>query len=350
VVDLDGDGRPELIASRRWGTADGELVRQIVLMRECTEFRVLIERRGMRQEDVGMGFAVADFLGDGSRQVLAVLRDFGYSTEHGKLLLLDAYGVPIWEVLSKDRSAMPHGIDLDGDGTHEVLHGGRVLHGPTGESLLSLVLDGEEIVGAHVAFIADIDNDGHVDLGYMTAAQGFIVVSSDRWVPGPSCWSRKLGDISAPYYDGVNLGPGCTLPDPSTPSWKGPNVLNAVPSIHQPGDGTDLSIRIADACDLECGDGLLKFTVQPGNLGTVDAPGPARVDVYGERDGQDHLLTSEFVGSIPAATWLAGLSFAVQVDGSFDDLRAEIHAEGWAGQQCDEDNDVHRLGRSLCGR
>lgn len=169
-----------------------------------------------------------------------------------------------------------------------------------------------------------------------------MVYSGEDWAPGPDCWYQWYGD-------GTNLDPGCTLPTEPRVGWQTTNTFRAAPTPHTPASGADPAVRFVDACEVHCDEGSLRYAVQPGNLAEKPVTGPMRLEVYGLRGDERVLLSVDYLDGIPAAAWLEPRVYHIDPEGGFDDLVAELHPEGWElRDQCDDDNDSVRLGRSVC--
>ena len=169
IGDADGDGRPEILT----GTAPSG---RLYLFRKRSglwESRRLLER----ETGTGMvlGVRVVDLEGDGVPEVLAGTGEYDEST--AALHVLHTDGESITDMRSiraaDNTSSFTHGLptaDLNGDGVHEVIssycgHGEVIRYdltegapGMRAKKVLQLSGSGED------AWITDVDGDGRVEL------------------------------------------------------------------------------------------------------------------------------------------------------------------------------------------
>lgn len=262
--------------------------------------------------------------------------------------MIDARGELQWErEIPEDRGmAEPLAVDFDGDGAYEVVSAMGILSGATGELLAPLPFEGGVFSGGsrNGFMVLDLENDGHMDLLVSTTTGLYAFEGANGWAPGPRCWPHF-------DYDGVSLDEDCRVPLDPEPAWRTNNSFRAAPSLDiARAQGSDLTVRLLDVCDVDCADEGLRIALQVGNLGARAILRPVVVEVYGiTAEGRDLLLQDRFA-EVPAATWIEGRSYRIPDSAAYEDIEVEVRADGWSHLQCNDDNDTVRLGRAVCGR
>jgi hypothetical protein len=242
-------------------------------------------------------------------------------------------------------------MDHDGDGLYELLGGshtdftgpsdhefatsrsGIFLFNPrTGETTTLR----ESYVGSRCRFV-DADLDGHGEL----ICQSRDIRHEDRlsymsFEPEGEPWAPAW------HFHHDALLPYLYLPDghynPLPPSWRHTGMYRAMPSFDlMSGLGSDLVARIVDVCDTECEAGWWTVWAQIGNRGSMHAYDPVRLSLYGVGGDGEVLLGSYTVPRVQAGVWLPTDPLRVPA-GDYSALRAVVTGDGWDPDECDKDN------------
>ncbi|MCP4872355.1 MAG: hypothetical protein GY898_26950 [Proteobacteria bacterium] len=292
ILDIDGDADPEVVL-----VGDGGI-------ETYDHTGALLFSHGLPGR--GGPPCVADFDGDGGSEIAVPART--------RLLLFDLDGSdPVWEVPITDISSAAgcSAYDLDGDGAHEVLHGGedefKILDGRTGATLYS---DPEHTSRTILESpsVADLDGDGSAEV---------VVASSNMWNPTKNSGITVCGhaqnrwvraDDSWPVHDWTlrNVTTSGEVPPDAIPTWEAENILRAGLSRDNLVPMTDLVVYL-DGCVEGCTDAsLVRLAVQVGNAG-ADYDEPFPVAVYRGFPGEDSLLDVFELDPILAGTTLAAV-------------------------------------------
>ena len=229
--------------------------------------------------------------------------------------------------------------DLDGDGAFEVI-GPDVLDGRTGEVLFSL----PDVEGGPFVLPIDVDLDGELELvAQERVGEVFHVVvyeGDPGWAPGPTIWNQEA-------YNGFNILPDGTLPDPPVPHWKTANTWRAATGQQQlRGIGSDLTVRLTEPC---CDASGLRFGAQVGNIGHQDVMRPVELQVWGLRGEESYLLKTQVLPEVPAGSWTPGIDVRVRREARFDDVEVRVVPQGWRIEECDATNNAVRVGQACDG-
>ncbi|MEM7606793.1 MAG: hypothetical protein AAF411_15670 [Myxococcota bacterium] len=198
VVDITGDGVPEIIANFGCsGTSlnegairafAGDTGEELWVSETVTYGRISI--------------AAGDLRGDGNIVIVGVGQNSGSGDVPRRAFALDASGTELWRATSTTDAPLgiaggngaPTLADLDGDGVSEILWGGVVLDA-NGRELFTVGAGGQEgsppSYTGGIAAVADIDDDGLLD----------IVTGRSAWErDGTPKWTAMMDD--APILDG----------------------------------------------------------------------------------------------------------------------------------------------------
>ena len=100
--------------------------------------------------------------------------------------------------------------------------------------------------------------------------------------------------------------------------------------------GADLTVRFAEACELECVDDVAHVWVHPGNAGEVAVERPVVVEVVGFVAGIEEVVASQVVTEpLPAGQELKALGFEVPDLSRYERLTARIRTDDWYFEGCD---------------
>lgn len=378
VVDLDKDGKPEVVAtffeSRTlavWrfdtnGPGKAQIVRQgldingPIAASKCPE-----------QLDGGGPVTAGDFDSDGFPDV-ALAGAVGYVVLNGKKLV-DA-AVPdaqtfLWAKETQDCSSAGTGsslFDFNGDGKAEVIYADEIaLHiyeGATGNVLFDICNTSRTLNEQPI--VADVDNDGHADLvvvgnsysGPIQCADGSrtsgIRVFSDpdkRWVRTRSVWNQHA-------YSVTNIEEDGSVPNTVIDNFKQPGLDNYRQN-KQPGREFAAPDGVVSLALPTCA-GKYALVAKITNVGESAIPAGAVVGFYlGDPAGgsslgkvstkgilypaQSELVTLD-LASPPAGLLTGGMPFQVR----FDDT-SEPHP---AWTECRTDNNTSKAFSGSCGK
>jgi hypothetical protein len=302
AVDLDGDGKKELISWRAIGNSDGSLrfylkggfnvditsesvadldldgKPEIIIPGKYLE---VFDSNGQLKFSVpnvsfGMGAAViADVDGDGYPEIgLCGLTSFSVYKGDGSLL----WTAPTQDISSSQTSASA--FDFDGDGANEIVYDDenfiRIFDGKTGNVLYKI--PNEDGTLREYPIIADVDHDGHADIvavgqvGSLTSHSGVRVFSGkdNNWAPTRPIWNTY-------NYRVTNINDDLTVPAHENPHWKTHNsVRTALVTAQNRADLTTSFIQVTDNGWLS--DSTLKARV--GNAGGKSVPAGTPVSFY----------------------------------------------------------------------
>ncbi|MCZ7666661.1 MAG: FG-GAP-like repeat-containing protein [Chloroflexi bacterium] len=204
IVDVDGDGSPEIAISH-----DG--------------YHTALDAAGnvvwSTQLDPGApgGVSVADIDGDGEIEIVTGMRyDDGIGI--GKLYALNADGSILWQRPAyDDTSANSQSVlDLNGDGVYEIAwngaqYGFTIFNGADGEILFNEPL-AESLTGTDYPIFADVDVDGYAEIVAPTNG-GIAVFGQDgAWGESRTVWNQHS-------YHITNVNIDLTIPAVEADSW-----------------------------------------------------------------------------------------------------------------------------------
>ncbi len=266
VVDLDGDGAPEIVVV----SADGG-VRALTVGCELLWGPVLPEEAGMG----GGPPVIADLDGD---QAL----DIGYVAHASQFVVLRRDGSPAWtaQLSNAHPFAGASASDLDGDGVLEVLvadeEGLRVLRGTDG-LLLTLAPEGAASLALAAPIVADVDADGAAEIvvaaGGGSAEDRLVVFGDvrDRWTDARNIWNQTA-------YFVANVNDDVTIPAALGAYWEDDRGMRTQPVTASAEPAPNLRLRrVAGAVDLgECPD---RYTLGVGVFNRGSRAVPAGVFV-----------------------------------------------------------------------
>jgi hypothetical protein len=336
VIDVDGDGLPEIMGLRVVWAGEEYEYNIVALDGRChTKLDLSFPASGIA---VGLQQSAADFDGDGESEVALgvtkVRSDSSTRNEFG-VAVMELDGTIRWVQYGVDQ--LFTAADLDGDGDVELI-GPDVLDGRTGEILFSL----PDAYG--YVLPVDVDLDGELELVAQESVAGvnYVVVyeGDPGWAPGPTIWNQEA-------YNGFNILPDGTLPDPPVPHWKTANTWRAATGQQQlRGIGSDLTVRLTEDC---CDASGLRFGAQVGNIGHQDVMRPVELQVWGLRGEERYLLKTQVLPEVPAGRWMPGIDVRVRREARFDDVEVRVVPQGWRIEECDAANNAVRVGQACDG-
>ena len=212
--------------------------------------------------------------------------------------------------------------DLDADGRYEVVHwsenGLRILEGATGATL-SVREDITTRAFLSEPIIADVDADGSAEIVVSgdwveEAGESNDTINDHLFVLGPSTgrWARTRPVWNQTAYDITTVrDDGAIVRFPRT-SWQTYNAFRAQPS--HDGDHPDLTVEVTDSCVDACdAGGTIQLAVQASNLGSREAPAGATIRLYSwsEATGVKEVGAATVPTTIPAGWAAEGVVFSV---------------------------------------
>ncbi|HAJ91996.1 MAG TPA: hypothetical protein DCO71_05170, partial [Gammaproteobacteria bacterium] len=303
AVDLDLDGTKEVIIGPRAYRADGSVYWDISAQYPRAQFRP----------------AVANLDDDPYPEVVSVLLPPGSPT---RLIAFNHDGTLAWERVGAGGRGAPTIVDLDGDGSVEILLGGwtafRVFSdtgaikwsvtpgdpssGSTGatafdfdrDGILEIVYANEEnlrifswktkqLLASFPRFsatwyeypvVADIDNDGRAEILVTTAGDGLYALEevNDLWPATRGIWNQE-----AYYIDNVN--DDGSIPTQERNSWQTHNTYRVNAPLPEAFQSADVTVSLLRALDNGPGQPL-SLSVRIGNGGAAASPEGVSVSFY----------------------------------------------------------------------
>lgn len=373
-VDLDGDGRLELVTGNAAYKKDGSI----------------------RWANGGLDglIAVADFDLDGEGEVVKTSGIYVYGMESD--------GTEVWgpRTYSGNLSA-PSVDDLDGDGTPEIVFaaqnqlvamewGGAEIwratindsSGAATPTLFDFEMDGYPEVlyqdevsirffsgldgsvkyqsGQHASYtilespvVVDVDGDDHVEIviGHCTnnAAYGAVTVFGDKadsWPPGRKFWNQHGYYISNILDDG-------TLPAGATPpNWPALNSFRSGDVGLPPSEYWDLQAQVLEVCEDECETGAFFVSGRVANHGNLEVPAGIPVSLRADAGGPilDVQLTTTAIPGGETGEMLYFEVAAEDIAGATPILTADEGATGLGVlYECEETNNAEMWsGGAVC--
>ena len=255
--DFDLDGVPEIVVAGGGG----------VYLLDATDGSV---RWSASVPSGGSGSpTVADFDNDGYPEV-GVAGGYYYT-------VFDTDGAILWTAAVQDHSSQITGssvFDFEGDGAADVVYADEltlwVYDGATGAVKFQLD-DHASGTLFEYPLIVDVDNDGVTEIvlasnNYTFSGYNGITVIGDgeaSWRPSRPIWNQFA-------YFITNIDDDGGVPATPAPFWEDLNTFRAGGTTTGLGDElADLSPVEPEVCTLECGDGVVWFTVGVQNTGTA---------------------------------------------------------------------------------
>ncbi|MEL6346793.1 MAG: FG-GAP-like repeat-containing protein [Myxococcota bacterium] len=218
---------------------------------------------------------VADFDGDGKPEIGVASRS-AYT-------VIDTNGEVLWSTSTQDITSGNTGsavFDFEGDGVAEVVYADEaqlwVFAGPDG-SIKMKSADHANQTWLEYAVIADVDNDGHVEIVAPNTGplHGFHVIGdlNDTWRPGRNIWNQHAYSITNVNDDG-------SIPRTPAPNWLTFNNFRS--GALEAGDGLaapDFSMELGEICELDCSEGELTLWIHAGNIGASNQLAHQRVEL-----------------------------------------------------------------------
>jgi uncharacterized membrane protein len=156
----------------------------------------------------------ADTDGDGEGEII-----FYMKKDEGRLFVLNADGSLLWEKSARDGTNSSSGVsvlDLDGDGTWEIIWNGSgdgltVFQGNDGTVLFNEPLINSRTIMDYPS-LADVDGDDHVEIVTVDPEGIYIVGWDDVWATSRQVWNQY-------NYHITNINDDLTVPTIEPDSW-----------------------------------------------------------------------------------------------------------------------------------
>ena len=274
VADLDADGLGEIVVT------GNEYLR--IFEEDCTLIR--------EWRTAGYGFGgpstIADFDGDGDPEITVA--------DKSRFTLYETDGSALWSIETDETSSGATAssvFDFDGDGAAEVVYGDElalwVLDGSTGAVMLEDTSHTSGTVHEY-PIIADVDGDGQAEILVTNsdANSGLYLVgeNDNNWVGARFLWNQHA-------YNIVNVLPNLGIPRVPDPNWpQFNNFRQGAPGAMNPQGTHDLWPDSLSVCQAKCGS-TVRFVFQVANSGILRAGPKTRMGIYGEKeDGTEVVL------------------------------------------------------------
>jgi hypothetical protein len=342
AADLDGDGLGEFVV-----VGNGRVV---VADHDCTW------RADWPLLGIGTGGppTIADFDADGEPEI-----GIASATHYA---VYEPDGTILWSHAVTDASSHATGstvFDFEGDGRPEVVYADEVtlwiLDGPTGE--VRLADSAHESRTLHeFPLVVDVDADGYPEIvvpnggghhGEADVRTGLYVVGSGdgTWLGGRQTWNQHA-------YNIVNVNDDLSIPAFPDSNWPLYNNFRSGDLNPVAGENAPDAVPIAEACLLECEEGLIYIGFRLGNAGTSTLRTDMMTTVYAVDWPSDRQLTtlkasppiapgetSEMeVFTVPAdQVGVGGIRIVVDDDYGVSRVR-----------ECNEDNNALVLSTAFC--
>lgn len=320
VADLDGDGKPEIVAVDNFNHAlsiwryDASKAGSFEIVRAPVDMNAKFETNHCKGGSYGATHGggpptIADFDGDGTPDI-ALAGGIGYVVFDGKRLMdatIEGSEAILWAKETIDCSSASTGstvFDFDGDGRAEVVYSDekvlRIYEGATGKVLFETCNTTATLIENPI--VADVDNDGQADIIVVSNAYGgrkCDALPGEEAVIGPSgvrvfsdarhAWVRTRRVWNQHSYHVTNIEEDGTIPKHEASNWKQPG-LNNFRQNKQPGyefAAPDATVSVAPRCQ---GDYAIVATVR--NLGQALLPSGTEVRLYAGTEELGQLATS----------------------------------------------------------
>lgn len=258
---------------------------------------------------------IADVDGDGEPEI-------AIPTANG-VRLYEADGTEMWTYAAGSGGFYngASAYDLDGDGDWEILVNGAnsllVFEGATGNLLIEWPHEQSYPCG-QAPTVADLDNDGHVEIAVNVYAQGsgsglpgsgtYVLQDADNdFVLGRQTWHQH------DYYI-TNIDDDQTVPAVPDTNWLDYNNFRAGPPIDAVAPSANVVVQVADVCTVECNRNTIVVWYQVGNDSTEVIDEDLPLTIYGDTDAGEVVLWEGVWSADLDPAWMAGAE-SVEITG-----------------------------------
>ena len=293
---------------------------------------------------------VADYDGDGEPEI-GVAANSSYT-------VFDTDGSVMWTQTTQDSSSGNTGssvFDFEGDGVAEVVYADEtrlwVFAGPDGSVKLEASHHNNG-TWTEYPVIADVDGDGGAEIvvAHTWDPYGISVFgdADDSWRSGRRIWNQHAYSITNVNDDG-------TIPAVPDQNWLSYNNFRSGDLVSgQGGVFPDLIATIDDVCVTYCDEGQILVWVRVGNQGYEDVTN-VEIQLIAEGTDGDEVIATETVALIESGIMndmiLLDITDLDPTEPIFD-LRLEIDggdlATDGSFEECDEENNSHTWGQTIC--
>ena len=222
VADIDADGLPEIIIG--WTGI-------IAAYENDLTPKWVYTTGGIYPSTVSVAELDGD---DGGLPELVIFSKLAPSPDDGRVFVLNHDGTLLWSQQAKDSTNSSAGVavlDLNGDGSYEVVWNGyvsgtNIYNGLTGEILFN-----DETINSgtvnETPVIADVDADGHAEL-VLVDTDKFVVLGFDQgWAPSRPIWNQHA-------YHITNINDDLSVPPREPDSWAYHNTYRTQSPLDSP--------------------------------------------------------------------------------------------------------------------
>jgi len=342
AADLDGDGLGEFVV-----VGNGLVV---TAEDDCS----ILNEWSLLGTGTGGPPTIADFDADGHPEIGVA------SATHYAVYEPD--GTLVWSRAVTDASSHATGstvFDFEGDGRPEVVYADEValwiLDGLTGDVRLSDTSH-ESRTLHEFPLVVDVDADGYPEIvvpnggGHYDEADertGLYVLGSgdDSWLGGRQVWNQHA-------YNIVNINDDLSIPSIPDANWPLYNNFRSGDLNPVAGENAPDAVPIAEACLIECADGVIVLGFRLGNAGTSTLRTDMLTTVYAVDWAGDRALTTLKISPPIAPGGTSDMEvFSVPADEvGAEGIRIVVDDDNGVSRvrECNEDNNELVLSTAVC--
>lgn len=344
VADLDGDGYGDFVRSTY-----SELVAYSYDGTELWTYE--LPGGGGETEGIMSVPSIADIDGDGRPEVMAARANnlWAVNGEDGSVL---------WRAKVSDTTGASGAstFDFEGDGVLEVVYFDEVavyaFDGTDGTVKFKTDEHSSDTMYDYPV-IADVDADGHADIvvshdQWYGAAFSVYRDVNNSWAPARGVWNQFA-------YSITNINDDLSVPVTATPNHTTYNNYRSANAL-APGEGlaADLEVEILASCADDCDRGWYSITARARNSGAQDVDAGLQLALYREVGGElkrmDVLTTTT---PTPSGKTSEALTFSVKAEKLEDADALWVYVDDNGSRtgvltECDEDNNEARQVGPFC--
>ena len=311
VVDLDGDGRMEMVSGRHIQEWDGTLrcitggidgFPAVADIDMDGNGEVVVTSDGLvfiydhncaiidvwLNEDGGRGGppTIADYNGDGLPEIGFPSRSY-YSTYR-----MD--GTLLWKSPATDFSSNCTGssvFDFEEDGYAEVVYADEedlwIISGHSGGFVMRSIYH-DSWTANEYPVVVDVDGDGEAEILAVHMHGIYAVSALEGWAPTRQVWNQHA-------YSITNINDDLSIPSSGQSNWPEYNSFRSGDIRENNGQGSKLTDAVPielNICEIECDQNRVEIAISVGNQGLADASNGIDIAVYTESEEGEVLLQS----------------------------------------------------------